>query len=172
MSASYTRSASASETFNITHARYIASKVATDLLRFQRFYGSPSDQWINNYEAELVMLLKHDAVESVVYGFKRNGKWTVAAIRYTASPGGKLLADDDPGKIRPGLDIVGASFTSFLTYSGNWYALGQGERDSVEQAAGFQRTTGMAPPLEAGYWSDDLSYTAAGRGLARASVRR
>ena len=43
---SYTRTGTFSDTFTITHARQIASKVATDLLRFQRFYSFPSDHWI------------------------------------------------------------------------------------------------------------------------------
>ena len=42
MSMSYTTNES--ETFSIIHARRIASRVATDLLRFQSFYGLPSDK--------------------------------------------------------------------------------------------------------------------------------
>jgi hypothetical protein len=45
MSSSYTTTDT--ESFTLVHARYIASKVATDLKRFQRFYGSPSDAWID-----------------------------------------------------------------------------------------------------------------------------
>jgi hypothetical protein len=56
MSTSYSITETAS--FTITHARYIASKVATDLKRFQRFYGAPSDDWIDKYETELALLLK------------------------------------------------------------------------------------------------------------------
>ena len=41
MSTSY--SVSASETFSLTHARKIASKVATDLKRLQRLYARPYD---------------------------------------------------------------------------------------------------------------------------------
>src|ERR1043165_4277973 len=111
MSATYSQSFS--ETFTLLHARQIASKVATDLRRFQRFYNSPSDRWIADYELEITYLLKHDVVSEVVYGFQRNGKWTEAAVRYRALAGGTLVADDDPGKIRSGLDITGATFTSF-----------------------------------------------------------
>ena len=161
-----------SETFTIAHARRIASKVATDLLRFQRFYGSPSDEWIDKYEGELVVLLKRDVVANVVYGFKRNGMWTEAAVRYTALPGGTLLADDDPGKIRPNLDIAGASFTSFLAYNGNWDTLTAQEQAAIEGECPFQRTTSSAPSLEAEYWANDLNYAAGGRGLGRASVKR
>ena len=158
-------------TFTITHARYIASKVATDLKRFQRFYGSPSDDLINRYEGELAGLLKHDAVDNVVYGFQRNSLWTPASVRYRAIPGGSLAADDDPGKIRPGIDVGGAHFTSFLSYSSSWFGLSQADRESIESGLPIQRTTGAAPNLESGAWSDDLSYSAAGRGLGRSSVR-
>lgn len=170
MSLSY--SASATETFTIAHARYIASKVATDLKRFQRFYNGPNDESIDNYEGELTVLLKHDVIASVVYGFKRDGEWTEAAVRYRALPGGSLSVDDDPGKIRPGLDIAGASFTSFLSYNGNWDKLSAAEQAAIKGACPFQRSTGWAPSLEAGYWADDLSYSAGGRGLGRAMVRR
>ncbi|AMX98798.1 hypothetical protein AB0V79_24280 [Mesorhizobium ciceri] len=166
---SYTSTETSS--FTITHARYIASKVATDLKRFQRFYGSPSDDWIDRYEGELAGLLKHDAVENVVYGFQRNSLWTPASVRYRAIPGGSLIADDDPGKIRPGIDITGARFTSFLSYSTTWFDLTPAERESIESSLPIQRTHSSAPALETGAWSDDLSYSAGGRGLGRSSVR-
>lgn len=170
MSLSYTTTDT--ETFTVAHARYIASKVATDLLRFQRFYLSPTDEWIDKYEAELAVLLKYDVVANVVYGFQRGGKWTEAAVRYTALPGGKLQSDDDPGKIRPNLDIAGASFTSFICYNANWDRLNAQQQAAIERECPFQRTSGSAPPLEAGYWADDLHYSAGGRGLGRASVKR
>jgi len=44
MTASFTISESAS--FTVTHARHMASKVATDLKRLQRFYGYPPHQFI------------------------------------------------------------------------------------------------------------------------------
>ena len=166
---SYTTTETSS--FTVTHARYIASKVATDLKRFQRFYGSPSDDWIDRYEGELAGLLKHDLVDNVIYGFQRNSLWTPASVRYRSLPGGSLMADDDPGKIRPGIDIAGARFTSFLSYSAAWSGLSQAERDNIEQSLPIQRSTSSPPALETGAWSDDLNYSAGGRGLGRSSVR-
>lgn len=167
MSLSY--AISTTETFTIVHARYIASKVATDLKRFQRFYGSPSDEWIDKYEGELVQLLKFDVVEHVDYGFLRNGKWTEAAVRYKALPSGDLMLDDDPGKIRPNLDVVGAYFTSCLTHNANWNNLSTAEQTAIETTCPFRRTRGLDPQLENGYWADDLNYAAGGRG---SDVRR
>jgi hypothetical protein len=150
----------------------IASRVAADLQRFQRFYGAPSDELIDKYEKEITELLRHDVVKEVIYGFKRNSRWTEATIRYRALQGGGLNASDDPGKIRPNLDVAGARFTSFLTYNSQWGTLSQSERDSIRAACPFQRATENAPDLECGFWVDDHSYTAGGRGLARSSVRR
>lgn len=169
MSLSYTTSAT--ETFTVVHARYLASKVATDLKRFQRFYGGPSDAWIDDYEAELIQLLKHDVVASVAYGFQRDGQWTAAALRYTALADGSLAADDDPGKIRPGFDVARAAFSSFLTYNAKWASLSAAERAEIRRGCPFPRVAGSSPPLEAGYWAEDLKYAAGGRGLGRSTVR-
>ena len=164
---------STTTTFTITHAKYIASKVATDLKRFQGLYRSydPSDAEIDSYEAELSYLLKHNAVASVVYGYKRNELWTPACVRYTVAADGSITADDDPGKIRPGHDIAGAVFTSFLSYSQAWWQRSETERAYIKQQSPLSRSSGTTPGLESGYWSDDRSYSAGGRGLSRSTVK-
>jgi len=159
------------ESFTITHARHIASKVATDLLRFQRFYGRPSNAAIDAYEKELVALLKQDYVHTVTYGFKRNGNWVIA-LRYRARSGGILIVDDDPGKIRPGEDITSAAFTSFLVYNSNWFSLTLQQQEQFEATLPFRRSTGQEPGIENGWWADDLTYSAGGRGLGRSTLRR
>lgn len=157
-------SVTASASFTITHARYLASKVATDLKRLQGLYRSydPSNAEIDSYEAELTYLLKHDAVGSVVYGYQRNGVWTPACVRYTVDASGSIQADDDPGKVRPGHDVTNAVFTSCLSYSDSWSSRTASERAAIENASPLQRTTGSAPGLERGYWADDRSYSAGG----------
>lgn len=169
MSSSYT--VSDSQTFTVAHAKHIASKVATDLMRFHRLYGRPTLTSIADYETELTVLLKYDAVDTVVYGFKRNGLWTMASARYVAQPGGSIQVDDDPGRIRPGYDVTGAVFTSFLTYSSRWTALTPDERNAIRGQLPFSRETQDTPTLEQGAWVDDRNYSAGGRGLGRSTVR-
>lgn len=164
-------SVTASDTFTIAHARHIAAKVATDLQRFQDWYGAPSNDSIAKYEAELTVLLKYDAVDDVVYGFKRNGLWTLASLRYVALPGGSIQVDDDPGKIRPGVDVKGAQFSSFLNYSARWFALPASDQERINRELPFQRSTASTPGLETGYWAQDNNYMAGGRGLSRSTVR-
>ena len=166
-------SVTASASFTITHARYLSSKVATDLKRLQGLYRKydPSNAEIDSYEAELAYLLKHDAVGSVIYGYQRNGVWTPACVRYTVDANGSIQADDDPGKLRPGHDIVNARFTSFLSYSASWSDRTASERAAIEEASPLQRISGSTPGLERGYWADDRSYSAGGRGVARSTVK-
>lgn len=169
MSESYTYTAT--ETFTFTHAKYIAAKVATDLLRLQRFYTAPTTELINQYEEELSALLKADYLENVVYGFQRNGKW-VEALRYHALPGGSLVGDDDPGKIRPGIDLTGAHFTSYLVRNDRWKNLSTSERDAFEATLPFKRVGAAEPSLETGSWSHGHTYSAGGRGIKRSTIIR
>ncbi|RYE37335.1 MAG: hypothetical protein EOP48_28935, partial [Sphingobacteriales bacterium] len=79
MSFSFTYSQT--QTFTATHAKHISSKVAADLKRVQRFYGVPSDSSINDYETELIELLKKGYLGTVTYGFKREDKWIEPTLR-------------------------------------------------------------------------------------------
>ena len=123
------------------------------------------------FETELVVLLKYDAVDTVIYGFKRNDLWTIASAKYVALPGGSIHLDDDPGKIRPGLDVRNAYFASFLTYSSRWWNLSAAVRAHIKNELPFQRESGSSSGLEAGYWVEDRKYLAGGRGLGRSTVR-
>jgi len=162
---------SATESFTLSHAKKIASKVATDLHRFQRFYGSPSNASIAAYEGELIELLKNDVLGVVTYGFKRNGLWTLATVRYK-SIAGELACDDDPGKIVARVDVNGAAFSSFLEYNARWFGLTSQQQAAIKNQLPFERTNGTSPTLERGSWADDLTYAAGGRGLSRSTVRQ
>ena len=168
---SYSYTISETTTFTITHARHMAAKVATDLKRIQRFYGEPSDTRIDDFEAEVVELLKAGYLGTVAYGFRRNGNWIEPTLKYTARElAGTSANDDDPGRVRLHADIFGAIFYSFLTYSEAWDILSEPERQAFNERLPFQRSYGSEPAVE-GYFSADLVYSAGGRALGRASVR-
>lgn len=160
-----------STTFTVTHARHMAAKIATDLKRIQRLYGKPSDQDIADYEAEAVALMKAGYLSSVTYGFKRGGLWIEPTLKYSSRDlVGGTANDDDPGKIRPGKDVSGALFTSFLSYTDAYFNLPQTDRDAFKDGLPFQRTSGTEPPVN-GYLASDRTYSAGGRALDRSSVR-
>ena len=159
-------------TFTVTHARHLASKIATDLKRIQRFYDSPGNVVISDYETEAIELMKAGYLGCVTYGFKRNGNWVAPTLCYTSRDlAGMSALDDDPGRIFPGSDVSGAAFSSFLTYSQAWWNLPQAERAKFESGLPFQRTIGTELGVD-GYFVQDKTYSSGGRALDRMSVRR
>lgn len=168
---SYSYTLPETESFTVTHARHMAAKVATDLKRMQRLYGSPSDASIASYEAEIIEFLKEGYLGTVTYGFRRDGNWIEPTLRYTARDlAGSGANDDDPGRVQPGAKIAGATFYSYLTYSAAWNNTTAAQRESFEKRLPFQR--GGAPePGVSGYLTEDRTYSAGGRALNRASVR-
>lgn len=170
MSYSYTQTETKS--FTETHAKHIASKVATDLKRIQRFYGEPGDASINSYERELIELLKKGYLGTVTYGYKKNGNWIEPTLRYTARElSGMSSTDDDPGKIAVNANITGASFYSFLTYSSAWDNLSQDEKDSFKRTLPIQRGYASEPGIN-GYMSNDKSYSAGGKSVDRSTLKK
>lgn len=169
MSSSFT--ITEASTFTVTHARHMAAKVATDLKRMQRFYGKPSDTAIAEYESEATELIKGGYLGTVTYGYMRDDNWIEPTLRYTARDlSGSTANDDDPGKVRPGADVSGASFYSYLTYTAAWYRLSATEQDAFKRQMPFYRGGAPEPGID-GYLSDDRTYSAGGRALERASVR-
>jgi hypothetical protein len=171
MSYSYTVPVTETKAFTVTHARHMAAKVATDLKRMQRLYGSPSDMKIARYEAEVIEFLKEGFLATVTYGFRRDGKWVEPTLRYTARDlSGSAANDDDPGRVRPGANIDGASFYTYLTYSDAWDDASATEREAFGNRLPFRRDDALEPSVN-GYLSDDRTYSAGDRALNRASVR-
>jgi Bacterial HORMA domain family 1 len=169
---SYSYTLSETETFTVTHARHMAAKVATDLKRMQRlYYGTPSDTSIANYEAEITEFVKEGYLGTVTYGFRRDGKWIEPTLQYTARDlAGSAANDDDPGRVRPGANIDGASFYSYMTYSAAWDRLTDAEKDAFRKRLPFTRGGAPEPGVN-GYLSNDRTYSSGGRALNRASVR-
>lgn len=168
MSTSYSLSESTS--FTVTHARHLGAKVKTDLMRIQRFYDYPRDAWLDHYETEIVELLRHGYLGTVTYGFRRNGQWIEPTLRYTAQQLAAGGVDDDPGKVRPGANVTGADFYSYLTYSAKWDGLTTEQRQAFKSALPFQRG-GADEPGSAGYFVSDRTYSSGGRALGRSSMR-
>jgi hypothetical protein len=158
-----------STTFTITNARYVTSKVAADLRQLQLFYGQPEVQQIDDYAEEAALLLRDGYLERVDYGFRREdpqyGAQWVLLLRYVARNG--ILADDHSGRVPPGVDIHGASFWSYLTYTAPFYALSESERERVKAALPIQRTAGREAGFVNGTWSGDRNYSSADQGVAR-----
>lgn len=162
---------SETRTFTLTHAKHIAAKIATDLKRLQRFYGQPSDATIADYEMEAIELLKAGYLGTLTFGFRRDDKWIEPTLRYTARDlFGASANDNDPGRIRPGANITGTFFYSYLTYTPAWEKQSLTEQDAFRRRMPFYRGGAPEPSID-GYLASDFTYSAGGRALDRASVR-
>jgi hypothetical protein len=168
---SYSFTTTETVSFTQTHAKHISSKVAADLKRMQRLYGHPNDSEISRYEAELAEFLKEGFLGSVKYGFKRDGDLIEPTLIYTAHElSGHAANDDDPGRVRPGANISGATFYSYLTYSSAWYSASPEARERFKERLPFERGEADEPGVK-GYLNKDKTYSAGGRSLDRAYVR-
>ncbi|WP_153799674.1 HORMA-1 domain-containing protein [Foetidibacter luteolus] len=169
MSISYTTSNT--QTFTLTHAKYLACKVAADLKRIQRFYNSPSDMEIADYEMELTEYLKAGYLAEVTYGFQRNGNWVEPTLRYSARDlAGLVGSDDDPGRVRTNANVTGAVFTSYLIRNDAYHQLSTADQEKFRGQLPFSRTGAPAPGVT-GYISQDKSYSSGGKALDRSSVK-
>jgi hypothetical protein len=164
MTTSYTRTDT--ETFSLTNAKYLASKVAADLHRCQSRYGSLTEEQIVNYDRELVALLHGGFVHRYEFGFHRDGK-TVVCWRYNVAADGNLVTDENAGKLVAGVDVSGAAFYNYLWFSSAWESLNSTERSNVEGTLPFIREGRPEPAYGIGYWTNDRSYSSGGVGLGR-----
>ncbi len=160
-----------STSFTITHARQVTSKVKTDLKLLQRAYGEPTDTRIEAFGEEAAQLLNGGYLDTVTYGFRKNGDW-ILALRYTAQTDGLLSADDRAGGIPRGVDIASAGFYSFLTKTSAWWSLDTSVQERIENALPVNRTAGTEPGVTGGYWSSDRSYASNGNGVSRGTFKK
>lgn len=162
MSFSYTKT----ETFTIVHARYLASKVATDMHLCAHYYGKPSESQIRDYAEELAQYLNEGYIEEYEFGFEKNGT-RIVSWRYRVDSNGNLTTDDRPGKIPPYVDISGAVLFNFLTQNSRYFNLTSGERERFKAGLPVKRTSGEPPVDGSGYWICDRNYYSSGLGISR-----
>ena len=161
---SYTTTRTA--TFNRSHARYVATKVAADLRRMQHLYRWPSDRVIDDLIEEITEMLALDYLKTVEIGFERNGK-RVVSLKYESRRDGTLVSDDNAGGLPRGIDVSGCDKINYLTRTDKWFALTQAEREAVESNLPYVRTPAPEPQDGYGYWTQDRSYSSAGGGTVR-----
>ncbi len=137
MSNSYTTT----ETFTRTNAIHLASKVISDLKHMQLFYGKPSDESIDQYLEELIVLLLGNHLKSVTYGFRKDDKWVIA-LNYKANFSSISTTDDRSGGVQSGANITGASWGSFLEKNDDYNNLTSSEKSRIESLIKLKRSDG------------------------------
>ncbi len=158
------------QTFTRTHARRLAGRVTSDLRQSHLIYQVPSESALADYLSELEELLAGGYVEQYQFGFERHGQ-ALWSLRYTVGPDGGLDSAGVAGGVPPGVNITGASFFNFLTFSTSWSLLSATSKSAVEATLPFIRETGMLPGTANGYWTPDRIYAAGGVAVQRSVFR-
>jgi len=161
-----------SESFTLTQAKYLASKVTADMRRCQQLYGYPSDTRINNLGTELAILLRDGYVNTFEFGFVRTADdERVLTWRYSVDSAGNLQSNDRPGRIIAGVNIAGATLKSYLVKSSAWYKLTSAQQAAIEAVLPIERTATAEYGSSLGTWQKDLCYSATGVAMVRETFR-
>jgi hypothetical protein len=155
----------ASQTFTITDARYVTSKLGADLGYLRAVYGRPSQSQIDEYVEEVAQILKHGYLSTVDFGFKDGDAWKLR-LRYRATAGNQLQ-DMTPGGIRTTINAAGLSFYSYLCFNDRWHALTPTEREAFEKTLPFVRKGAPEPTVGVGTTTTGVGYGRNGHGLTR-----
>ena len=167
MTFSMTRSVA--ETFSLTSAKYLASKVTADMRRCSQIHGKPPESAINDYGTELALLLKDGYLDDYEFGFEEGGRRVLSF--YYKVVGGELVASDQrPGKIYDGV-VSTSKFFNFISCSAKWWELSESQREEFNNFSPIRRFSGSPPADGNGYWVSDLSYTRDGVALQRKTFR-
>jgi len=164
-----TQSYTITESWSRTHARKVGGKVIADLRQLQQEYGQPTDEWLEEFLSELVVLLGEGVVEEVTYGFRRNGAWVVA-LRYTADMNGNLTVDDRSGRVPRGVSLDGCTWYSYLTRNSRWNSLSASQQAAIERELPFQREGATEPSVAGMMRVGDKTYSSAGSGVSRSTI--
>ncbi len=166
---SYSYTASATDTFSLTHAKKLAAKVTADLHQCGRLYGWPPEGDISDYNEELVIMLAGEYVSSYEFGFQRNDR-RVVSWYYTVSAAGDLEGGRSGG-LYATADISNASWFNFMSYADSWANLTESERAAVRAKHNITRVTGHPPSDGSGHWVADRTYVSGGVAVVRKEFR-
>ena len=158
----YSHTQSASQTFTLSHAKYLAGKVLADMDRCRQIYGKPLYSKLADYQEELIQLLRNGYIETYEFGFEDSGETRVVSWKYWVQFGDLVGGNDRPGSIYRRADIAQASFFNFVTWTTKWWELSDAEREAVESSLPFRRGVGNERKDGHGYWKDDKGYSSTG----------
>lgn len=161
-------SVSLTGSFTRTGAEYLASKIAAELQAMSDYYGSPDEAKIPRYQKEMAELLSEGCVEWVQYGFRRDGK-KVFVLKYRVQPSG--FQDGRSGGVLARVDVSGAEWFSFMTYTRKWHSLSDARRREIKDRTGIKRAEGEEPADGDGCWAEYRDYSSEGVGVQRGIFR-
>jgi len=160
------------DTYSRTDARYLASKVVSDLYQCSRVYGSPPADDVPDYEDELIEMLLGRYVSRYEFGFKKDGK-RIVCWRYEVNSAGELVggSDDRSGGVYARAKVVGATYYNHMSYSDMWFDLSEAARLQIRARLQISRSPKSLPSDGNGYWVSDRNYSSGGVSVSRKTFR-
>jgi Bacterial HORMA domain family 1 len=156
-------------TVTTTAPRELAGKIAADLRQLALHYHQPPAEKVRDYLQELEILLRGGYVGTYAFGFVRNHAW-VLCYEYTVTSG--VITGGHAGGIRPDVDIRGASYLNYLTYSDSFARLPETQRQAILSSLPVRRTEMDQPALTpGGAWTVERTYGAGGIEIRRQVYR-
>jgi hypothetical protein len=163
-------SATRTTTFNASSARYLTSKISTDLRTMNRLYGVPTLAEIDEYAQEAAELMLRSYLKYVDYGLRRvtatGSKEWVLQLRYTVATGG-FLTDDHPGGVPTTAPRTGITFYSYLSYTAAFNDLPHAQQEAVKSSLPVKRTSAWETPRAGGTINGQRTYSRDGVSLSR-----
>jgi hypothetical protein len=156
-------------TITTTAPRELAGKIAADLRQLALHYQQPPSDMIRDYLLELEILLQGGYVETYAFGFVRNHLW-VLCYEYKVTSG--VITGGHAGGIGPGVDVRGASYLNYLTYSDAFSKLPEDRRRAILKALPINRSDMDRPGLvPGGAWTVERTYGSGGIEIRRQVYR-
>jgi hypothetical protein len=155
------------ETFSITHARELASRIASDLLLMSTYYnGYPSREYIERLLEEIAQYLAAGYLSSFEIGFQRGDRERVFTLLYEALADG-TLSGNRAGGVPAYEDVSDATPFNYLVTNSRFAELSADEQAAFEAGLPVRRASAPPPRDGNGYWTDDRYYGAGGVSLRR-----
>jgi hypothetical protein len=160
----------ATESFTLTNAKKLAAKVIADMYQCRRLYDRPSESDIEEFHAELIVLLAGHYVSEYEFGFKTAAGKRIVSWQYTVTAAGDLQGGRSGG-LYAAANVGSAQFFNFLWSSAEWRTLTTAEQAKVNAQHPVDRTVGNPPTDGSGRWVRDRQYVSGGVAIERKEFR-
>ena len=151
-------------------AHHLAGPIIQDMRSYRKIYGHPTLSLIDDYEFELVALLKLKVVQSYEFGFERDGRRVVTCFyKFSYETIEPLEGSRNPANLST--IIRGATFFNYITYTDTWFELPESEHNRIRARLPIKRGNNSPPQDGSGFWKNQESFISKGAALDRRSYQ-
>ncbi len=149
-------------------ASHLAGPILEDMRNCHRLYGFPSQSWIDDYETELLFLLRHRYLNTYEFGFERKNNRALSwhyEFDYSRAAAAKPIG---PRRIRA-ISLRDCQFFNYVTYTPSWSKLSAEEKKRIRAKLPVKRVNNPPPSDGKGFWKDQQSFSSKGAAFNKRS---